>query len=163
MYKRTELKQWSETQPHPQKVDKVFRVFPATVVGTLLPPRESIPEDYIRANQGPWDALFSALWMGTPHLDKISEILRIRHKGSPLEQLAEAETPPPDFYMKKGVDGEAAFHHLMCCIRSYEPQHEHKEAGCKYLMDLWFEKVVWDGLVFTREGVLTPEELAKED
>lgn len=42
---------------------------------------------------------------------------------------------------KTGVDVGKALRALRCCIGSFEPAHEHKEAGCAYLMSQWFEDV----------------------
>jgi len=137
--------------PNPQKISEAQLVFPAGVVGKLLPDADLIPEAYWNRGSN-WGKLFTALWVGTPHIDRLPKIWEMR-RGHALEQLAEAGTPPPSFYMKDGIDGETAYRHLMACLKSYEPSHQHKEAGCKYLMDLWFEKVVWDGYVFTAEGV----------
>lgn len=41
--------------------------------------------------------------------------------------------------VKPGIDANAALRHLSCVLRSFEPKHEHKEAGVAYLMSLWFE------------------------
>jgi hypothetical protein len=149
---KRDLKPWKEAAPLPQPISDVMAVFPATVVGTLLPEEDDVPEQFKKDKSG-WRKLCLALFMGTPHLDRLGDVLRVRERGAGLEQLAEAGTPPPDFYMKKGVDGETAYRHLMACMGSYEPSHQHKEAGCAYLMDLWFEKVVWDGLVFDADGM----------
>jgi len=40
---------------------------------------------------------------------------------------------------KKGIDQNQAIRHLAAIQRSFEPQHEHKEAGVAYLASLWFE------------------------
>lgn len=40
---------------------------------------------------------------------------------------------------KPGVDKLQALGHVKAVIGSYAPKHEHKEAGCAYLMSLWFE------------------------
>jgi hypothetical protein len=145
-------KKWANSDGKPQPTSDVFRVFPARVVGTLLPEDDDIPEEFKHNYPGAWHDLFLALQVGSPHLDRLATILGMR-KSSALEQLAEAGTPPPDFYMKEGIDGETAYYHLIACMQSYEPKQEHKVAGCRYLMDLWFEKVVWDGRVFTRMGM----------
>jgi hypothetical protein len=41
---------------------------------------------------------------------------------------------------KPGIDKGAALAHVKACLASWEPKHEHKEAGCAYLLDMWFEK-----------------------
>ena len=42
---------------------------------------------------------------------------------------------------KKGVIVGKALRHLQAIQGSFEPQHEHKEAGVAYLASLWFETV----------------------
>lgn len=37
-----------------------------------------------------------------------------------------------------GVDLDRAMQNLACIQRSFEPKHEHKEAGVAYLASLWF-------------------------
>lgn len=50
--------------------------------------------------------------------------------GLPVEEF-----PTP----KEGIDAKKAKAHVCCVLRSFEPKHEHKTAGCAYLMSLWFE------------------------
>lgn len=45
---------------------------------------------------------------------------------------------------KAGVDTQQALRHIQACIGSYEPSHEHKEAGCAYLLSLWFDDVKYE-------------------
>lgn len=45
------------------------------------------------------------------------------------------------FVPKEGVDQSKALRHIAAIMRSFEPKHEHKEAGCAYLFDQWFEDV----------------------
>ena len=40
---------------------------------------------------------------------------------------------------REGVDFELALKNLKCVIGSFEPKHEHKEAGAAYLASLWFK------------------------
>ena len=40
---------------------------------------------------------------------------------------------------KEGIDSTAALAHIRTILGSFEPKHEHKTAGCAYLMSLWFE------------------------
>lgn len=44
---------------------------------------------------------------------------------------------------KEGVDTKKAIAAVSCCIRSFEPSHEHKEAGCAYLLSQWFDDVTY--------------------
>lgn len=41
---------------------------------------------------------------------------------------------------KPGIDKDKALRHLKAIMCSWEPKHEHKEAGVSYLMSLWFEQ-----------------------
>jgi hypothetical protein len=47
-----------------------------------------------------------------------------------------------EFKPKPGVNKSKALAHIQACLASWEPAHEHKEAGCAYLMSEFFEDVV---------------------
>lgn len=40
---------------------------------------------------------------------------------------------------KQGINQRQALAHIKVILASFEPKHEHKIAGCAYLMSLWFE------------------------
>lgn len=40
---------------------------------------------------------------------------------------------------KKGVDEAKARRAIITCLRSWEPQHEHKVAGVAYMLSEWFD------------------------
>lgn len=46
---------------------------------------------------------------------------------------------------KAGVDTRKALLHIKAILGSFEPKHEHKEAGVAYLLSEWFEDVTYDG------------------
>lgn len=46
------------------------------------------------------------------------------------------------FIPKEGIDAQTALNHIRATLRSFQPKHEHKEAGCAFLMSEWFEDVV---------------------
>lgn len=46
------------------------------------------------------------------------------------------------FAYKEGIDVSKAIRHISACLSSFEPKHERKEAGCAYLMSLWFDDLV---------------------
>jgi hypothetical protein len=94
----------------PQQVSDVQVAFPATVVGTLLPPMDEIPEEFHSGNH-PWCRFVSKLFFSGGHL--------------PVS--------------REDVDRANAARHLKCVLGSFEPKHEHKEAGAAYLMSLWYE------------------------
>lgn len=45
---------------------------------------------------------------------------------------------------KEGIDPQKALGHITAIMRSFEPEHGHKEAGCAYLCSLWFEEADWE-------------------
>jgi hypothetical protein len=95
----------------PQAIDDVTVAFPARVVGTLLPRVADIPREfYSRAN--PWATLASR-WFFSGLSGR--------------------------FAVKPGIDERTALRHLSAVLRSFEPQHEHKEAGVAFLMSQWFD------------------------
>lgn len=44
---------------------------------------------------------------------------------------------------KDGVDKAKAIRHVKAIMGSFEPQHEHKEAACAYLLAEWFTDPKW--------------------
>lgn len=42
--------------------------------------------------------------------------------------------------MKDGIEKRSAIRHIGHIMHSWKPKHEHKIAGCAYLMSLWFER-----------------------
>ncbi len=102
----------------PQDVSDVLLAFPATVCGTLLPERDSLPDLY-RKN---WH-------LTSNHWCQIAE--QWFYQG-----LTDAE-----WKTKEGIDLNKALRHLQACLGSFEPKHEHKIGGVGYLMSLWFEDV----------------------
>lgn len=46
-----------------------------------------------------------------------------------------------DFIPRKDVDGNKALKAIKAILVSWEPKHEHKEAGVAYLLSQWFEDV----------------------
>ncbi len=45
---------------------------------------------------------------------------------------------------KEGIDTGKALRHIKAILGSFEPKHEHKEAGCAYLLSEWFEDVTYE-------------------
>jgi len=45
---------------------------------------------------------------------------------------------------KEGIDPEKAWGFIVAHIKSWRPKHEHKEAGCAYLMSQIFDDAEWD-------------------
>ena len=49
--------------------------------------------------------------------------------------------PGTECHPVPGIDAREAFRHVVAIMRSFQPKHEHKEAACRYLMSLWFERI----------------------
>jgi hypothetical protein len=47
-----------------------------------------------------------------------------------------------EFIPKEGINTKEALRHIVSILRSFDPKHEHKEAGCAYLLSLWFDDVI---------------------
>jgi hypothetical protein len=45
---------------------------------------------------------------------------------------------------KDGVETGKALTHIKAIMASYEPEHEHKESGCAYLLSEWFKDVTYN-------------------
>lgn len=83
----------------------------------LLPPWKDIPEQF-KAGHTEWNSLVSAWFFGG---------------------LKNLKLTP-----KAGVDTAKALRHIKAVIVSFEPKHEHKEAGCAYLLSEWFTDATWE-------------------
>ena len=45
---------------------------------------------------------------------------------------------------REGVDQRKALRHIKTILTSFEPKHEHKEAGVAFLLDQWFSAGTWE-------------------
>lgn len=45
---------------------------------------------------------------------------------------------------KEGVDVHDAFRHIGAIMVSFSPSHEHKEAGCSYLLSEFFHEIEYE-------------------
>jgi hypothetical protein len=79
----------------------------------LLPPMSKIPMEF-QESRTEWNRLVSKWFFGG---------------------LKSFDCEPKD-----GIDKQAAMKHVAAILRSWEPKHEHKEAGCAYLLSLWFKE-----------------------
>lgn len=100
----------------PKEVSDAIAAFPARVVGSLLPHRKELPEEFREYDSNHWCDI-AAIWF---------------FSGLPQETK---------FHTKEGVDGSKAIRHLGTCLRSFEPSHEEKMGGVGFLMSLWFDKI----------------------
>lgn len=94
----------------PTAVDDLTLAFPAGVMG-LMPAYADIPDEFKRS-RGQWQD-----WQGQWFFRGLQSY------------------PEP----KDGIDVKQAMRHLAAIQGSYEPKHEHKEAGVAYLASLWFK------------------------
>jgi hypothetical protein len=97
----------------PQEVQDVDLAFGGNME-ELLPPYKEIPDEF-KDNNTEWNRIVSQ-WF--------------------FQGLPGDTTIKP----KEGIDPEKAVRHVAAVLRSFQPKHEHKEAGCAYLLSLWFDK-----------------------
>jgi hypothetical protein len=100
-----------------KEIDPVTAELGANDTRDLMPPYRDIPEDFKNGHTR-WNRLFND-WF---------------YVG-----LANLKLVPKD-----GVDTKKAITHIRAVMGSFEPKHEHKEAGVAYLLDQWFEDVSYD-------------------
>jgi hypothetical protein len=99
----------------PKDITGVDAVFPTTIEG-FLPAMKDIPKEFKENGaDNKWLKLFNQMFFCGGKFGKITA--------------------------KPGIDAQKAFRHIRYCMGSFEPQHERKEAGCAYLMSLWFEDI----------------------
>ncbi len=94
------------------EVSDVDIAFPAN---PPLPAWNDIPEKFRRYNGTPFNKIASTLFF----------------KGGKLSDFG--LTP------KEGVDVNKAMRAIRCCLGSFEPKHEHKEAGVAFMFSEWFD------------------------
>ena len=100
----------------PKPVDNADLVFP-TSTADMLPPYEDIPKEFKD-------------WNHQIQWTKLARNWFYNGLGGDVKW-----TPRP------GIDTDAALRHIQYCLGSWEPKHEHKMAGCAYLMSIWFKRV----------------------
>lgn len=81
----------------------------------LLPPYEEIPEEF-RSSKTEWNRIVSQWFFG----------------GLPQGT---------EFIPKEGIDSNKAIRHIKTILHSFQPKHEHKEAGCAFLLSKWFTEI----------------------
>lgn len=97
----------------PKKVTDAQKAFGACE--GYLPKAEDIPKDFWQFDGTKWN----------------KAINEVRFNGK-----------LPSLVPKKGIDPQAAWDHITACLRSWTPKDEHKEAGCSYLMSLWYDDII---------------------
>jgi hypothetical protein len=98
-------------------VDDVALAFGASDMTAMLPPYTDIPTQFKRHDGTKWNRLAQDWFFSGV-------------KGLQLK-------PRP------GVDEKKALRHISAILRSFEPKHEHKEAGVAFLLDQWFTDGTW--------------------
>ncbi len=96
----------------PQKVTKIETIMGASSATKLLPPYNSIPDEFT-GQFNPWVRLADQWFF----------------KGLKDVTLVPVES----------IDRAEAIGHLAAIMGSFEPKHEHKIAGVAYLLSLWFQ------------------------
>lgn len=94
----------------PMEIDDVTLAFPARVVGTLIPKRSELPEEYRRN------------WHSNEFCRAVSGIF---FNGGQL---------PP---LKPEINHKAATRHMGAVLGSFEPSTEEKIGGAGFLLSLW--------------------------
>lgn len=111
----------------PREVSDVMLAFPASVVGEYLPEWNDIPEGFRKS----WNSSSGACGLA-------SDIFDARFGGG--EKIG--------FVPMDGIDPGAAWRHIVACLGSFEPKHEHKIAGVGYLISLWIKAFIVDDVVY---------------
>lgn len=100
------------------EIDPISAMFP-TRVDHLMPKYENIPKEFKNWNgRGKWNKVVSD-WF--------------------FYGLKNAKWTP-----KPGVDTQKALRHVKVVLGSWEPKHEHKEAGVAFLLNEWFVDVKYE-------------------
>lgn len=101
----------------PAEIDDITAAFPASVE-KLMPKYDDIPDEFRNQNhRNKWTGMVSD-WF--------------------FSGLKDLKLKP-----KAGIDEGKAMRHVATIMRSYEPNHEHKEAACAYLLSLWFDDATY--------------------
>lgn len=100
----------------PTNVSDIDVAFP-TKVSDMMPVYEDIPTEYKHFKGTIWNRLVADWFFHGVHDLKIK--------------------------WRKEVDPEAAMRHIKYILGSWEPKHEHKEAGVAYLLSLWATDAKW--------------------
>ena len=93
----------------------------------LLPPMEEIPEEFKKGKHKFCDIIGKWFFQGLP---KTTE-----------------------FIPKEGIDPMQAINHIRAIMASFEPQHQHKEAGCSFLLSEWFVDISLEGFENEQKSV----------
>ena len=101
-------KQQANEWAKPKEVSLCDMLFTGDVIGTLLPKKEDIPKEFYD-HHNKWTRIASSFFF----------------KGGQL---------PPT---RDCISRRIAVNHIQTVLASFQPQHEHKEAGVGYLLSMW--------------------------
>ena len=87
-----------------------------------MPKYDSIPEEFKR-------------WSGNPYADAVSSWF---YSGA-KPHAGGIEIDGVKFTAKPGVEAGKALAAIKAILGSFEPKHEHKTAGCAFLLHEWFD------------------------
>ena len=100
----------------PVEIDEITAVFASNIVGTLIPKRDDLPEEFRKSwHSNEWCTVAS-LWFA---------------QGAKKS----------DFHPKEDIDLDKALRHVKVVLGSFEPSHEHKIGAAGYLMKQFFKKI----------------------
>lgn len=102
-----------------KQLTDVEAAFPTTVEG-FIPKWEDIPEE-LKRGAGCWEIQLFNDWF---------------FKG--LKSL--------EMSARENVDAKLAMRHIHYVMTSFEPSHEHKEAGVAFLLREWFTEAKWEAM-----------------
>lgn len=100
----------------PVKVDGLDRAFGRTK--GLLPPMDEIPDEFKKHRSNKWVGVVET-WF--------------------FRGIKKCVWKP-----KEGIDTQEALAHVQAITASFEPSHEHKTAGCAYLLSCFFDDVKYE-------------------
>jgi hypothetical protein len=99
----------------PKEVNNVDLAFGPSNMNEYLPAYDEIPKEF-KNEDTKWNKIFNTMFF----------------RGCSKDS---------SFDCKDGINGETAIKHIYAIMRSFNPKHEHKEAGVAYLMSLWFNNI----------------------
>lgn len=124
----------SEFYMEPKEASRAEMIFGPRNIGEWLPAWEDIPDEF---KPGSWSSVNGKKSYGPDVSDRAAKFLNFVSDAFFLG-LSELELDPKD-----GIDPNKAWWHVRTCMSSWDPRHEHKEAGCAFLLSLWFDDVRW--------------------
>lgn len=101
---------------HPIKITDADFAFGGRVA-ELLPTMDDIPDEFKKGNTK-WNKVVNDWFFGG---------------------LKNCQWTP-----KEGIEENDAIRHVSSVMQSYKPKHEHKAAGCAYLLSQFFEDVKYE-------------------